>query len=279
MQPSHLCAAFIAGVGVLAPLIASPIASAAVVTFGASKDASIFSLTANNSDGAGPGLFAGTDGNLSKIRSPIEFDIAANVPAGATITGVQVTLFLGTVAGGGGGGGTDTTPRQIELHRLSDDWGEGATGGAAITIKDTGAGFAANPGDATWNARLFSSTPWATPGGDFAPTASAATTVSQTIDAAYTWTSTPAMVSDVQNGLDNPSTNFGWMIENSDETDARTFRAFWSREATNAALRPQLQVTFTAVPEPAAAATLLIIAATATASRRSRANPCPGGIG
>ena len=36
-------------------------------------------------------------------RALLQFDIADNVPAGATITSVKLTLTLGMVAGGGGG--------------------------------------------------------------------------------------------------------------------------------------------------------------------------------
>jgi hypothetical protein len=49
----------------------------------------------------------------SPRRGLIRFDIAGNIPAGATITGVQLTLFLGQVAG------TDHDRTGPELNRLS----------------------------------------------------------------------------------------------------------------------------------------------------------------
>ncbi len=55
------------------------------------------------------------------------------------------------------------------------------------------------------------------------------------------------MVSDVQSWLDNPATNFGWELVNSDETDSRTFRAFWTKEASDPTLRPELVVTYAAL--------------------------------
>ena len=64
----------------------------------------------------------------SPRRGLIQFDVAGNVPAGATITGVQLTLFLGQVAG------TDMTPRDIGLFALGADWGEGTTGSGNTTI-------------------------------------------------------------------------------------------------------------------------------------------------
>jgi hypothetical protein len=53
------------------------------------------------------------------------------------------------------------------------------------------------------------------------------------------------MVSDAQGWLDNPSSNFGWILVNEDETDTRTFRAYYSRETATATWHPQLQVTYT----------------------------------
>src|SRR6516164_152672 len=82
-------------------------AGAATITIGASKDASIFENNVNNSNGAGPGIFAGTNGMDSPRRGLIDFNIAGNVPAGATVTNVELTLHLGQVAG------TDQTPRTI----------------------------------------------------------------------------------------------------------------------------------------------------------------------
>jgi hypothetical protein len=213
-----------------------------------SKDASIFQNNPNFSNGSGPGVFAGTNGMGSPRRGLIEFDISGNVPAGATITNVQLTLFLGQVAG------NDSTPRTIGLYKLAADWGEGTTG-AGQMIGGTGQGFPADPGDATWNARFFPppGTLWTTPGGDHAATASATTIVSSVINAPYMWLSTPGLVSDVQMWLNTPSTNFGWELINLDEITSTVFRAFYTREFSDATLRPQLQITFdaaTTVPEP-----------------------------
>ena len=224
-------------------------ASADTVTIGASKDASIYAGTVNNSNGAGPGMFAGTDTGPNRIRSLIDFDIAGSgIPSGATITNVQLMLGLGMVPGG-----SAPSPETIDLRRLTADWGEGTTGSGSSGIGGTGAGFPANAGDATWNARMFPGTLWTTAGGDFSPTVSASLSVGNTINTYYTWASTTALVADVQGWLNNPSSNFGWELVNEDETSARTFRAFYTREApgASAAFRPQLQITYTAaVPEP-----------------------------
>jgi PEP-CTERM motif len=227
-------------------------ATATTITIDASRDATIFENNVNNSNGEGPVLFAGTNGATSPRRGLIDFDIAGNIPIGATITGVQLTLHLGQVAGSGGGSGGDQTPRTIGLFELMADWAEGMTGSGS-TIGGSGQGFAANPGDTTWNARFFPGTLWATPGGDHDATASATSTVTSVIDAAYTWAS-PGLVSNVQGWLNAPATNFGWELINLNETTATDFRAFYSREFSDASLRPSLQVTYTSptnTPEPA----------------------------
>lgn len=222
----------------------SAFARADIVTITPSKDAAIYAANVNNSNGAGPGMFVGTDTGPNRLRSLIAFDIAG-VPqlSGATITNVQLTLTLGLVAGG------SPPTETIDLHRLTGDWGEGTTGSGSSGIGGTGGGFAANTGDATWNARMYPASLWTTAGGDFSPTVSASVSVGSTINASYAWTSTPALVADVQGWLDNPATNFGWELVNEDETSARTFRAFYTRETSTAAFRPQLQITY-AVPEP-----------------------------
>jgi hypothetical protein len=238
---SRPLALFVAGV--VTAVFSSASAEAATITIGSIKDASIFQGNPNNSDGAGPGMFAG--GTDTPRRGLIEFNIAGSIPAGSTITGVQLTLFLGQAV-------TDSTPRTIGLFGLMADWGEGTTG-AGGTFVGTGQGFPANPGDATWNARFFPGTLWTNPGGDHNATASATLSVNSVINAPFTWLSTPALVSDVQGWLNTPATNFGWEVINLDELTATDLRAFYTREETDPTLRPQLQITFTPqaiAPEP-----------------------------
>src|SRR5262245_20500127 len=117
-------------------------ARADIVTIGSANDTTIFSRFVDNSDGGGPGMFAGTDGVPSILRGLIRFNIAGAVPAGSTITDVQLTLNLGLVAGSGGM--PDTTPRTISLYHATSDWGEGTQGNTFTTINMTGAGFPAD---------------------------------------------------------------------------------------------------------------------------------------
>lgn len=224
-------------------------ALATTVTIGASKDATIYQNPPDNSNGAGAGLFAGTNGLNSPRRGLLEFDIAGAVPAGATVESAQLTMYLGQVAGSGGGGGGDPTPRTIDLRTLTNDWGEGITGQGAA-IGGSGQGFPANPDDATWNARLFPGMLWTTPGGDFATSASSSTLVDNVINTPYTWLSTPALVSDVQGWLDSPASNFGWAVINTAETTPRDVRAFYTHDFSDPALHPALQISYAPIPEP-----------------------------
>jgi hypothetical protein len=189
-------------------------------------------------------IFAGTNTAVSPRRGIMQFDIADNVPAGATITSVQLNMVLAQVAGSGmGGGGGNFT---IGLYDASEDWGEGTQS------MGSGQGGAAGTGDATWNARHYASTSptlWSNPGGDFSGTASQTASVGTSVGSTYSWTTDTAMVADVQKWLDTPSSNFGWFLVNTDETDEQTFRAFDARETTSP---PQLVINYTAVPEPSA---------------------------
>jgi hypothetical protein len=269
-------------------LAATP-ALAGSVTITSNHDTTLFKSTGSNSLGAGIGMYAGTDANGASgdHRALISFDIAG-IPglAGKTITGVSLGLTLGAVAGGGSPGTGDQTPREIDLHRVTTAWGEGIAGSGTTQIGGTGQGFAAGNGDATWPDSSFSASspvhwnsftdPNQLGGGDFSSTVSASQTVGNpsNFTTQFTWGSTAAMVADVQSWLDTPATNFGWTLVNTDETDARTFRAFFTRDAatvpSQAAFIPQLTITF--VPEPATLTSLLVgaLGFAAVARRRKR---------
>jgi autotransporter-associated beta strand protein len=225
------------------------------VVVGAAQDATLlggFDATTNNSL-ADPGIFVGTDGEDNPKRGLIEFNIAGAVPVGATITGVTLQLAVGQVAGSGGGttGGT-TGPEIISLFDESQAWGQPTNFAGATTFGGHGHGAAPDPGDATWNYSFYGSTLWNTPGGNWTSSlpdlADASVTGTLT---SFTWSS-PAMAVDVQNWLNNPTANFGWILKNADETDPTDFRAFWSAQGaaanSNPAIAPQLSITYVAAP-------------------------------
>ncbi len=186
-------------------------------TLSASKDNTLYeSATGSLSNGAGNYFFVGRTGQLSNSirRGVIAFDVAGAVPAGSTILSATLTLQM-----------TRTPldiPRTVELRRLLSDWGEGTTNDRG----GEGSGAPSTPGSATWIHTFFSGSTWSNVGGDSSVTLSASQSVAS--NGSYSWSSTQ-MASDVQDWLDNPSNNFGWLLLG-DETVIRTAKRFNSRE-------------------------------------------------
>jgi hypothetical protein len=177
---------------------------AASATFAPGKDTTIYgSGTAELSNGAGAFLFSGFSGQNRVLRSLVAFNLADQIPAGATINSVTLTLAINTPLGAH----TNT----VRLHRVLADWGEGNS----IAPMGGGGGAPATTGDATWNARIFNTANWSTPGGDFSPTVSASQLVSGSSGTA-TFTSA-GLIADVQAWVNDPATNFGWILVAQDE--------------------------------------------------------------
>jgi hypothetical protein len=185
------------------------------------------------SNGAGPVFFVGrTNQPANSIRRGLlAFDVG-EIPEGATVTAVELTLNVVRAAGGG-------ADQPVTLHRVLKDWGVGTSS------TDRGRGAPATPGDATWIYDFFDTVEWANPGGDVVEEVSAVQTVGG--EGTYAWTSSSdnQMVADVQAWVDDPDQNFGWLIKGNEETGA-TAKVFASREAVDQAIRPALAVTFEA---------------------------------
>jgi uncharacterized protein (TIGR03118 family) len=217
------------------------------ITLSPSKDNTLYQSTVGNiSNGAGPSFFAGLTGNRGGPgirRGVIAFDIANNIPAGSTINSVTLSLQVVRTSSAA------TASETVGLHLLSADWGEGTSNGGADR---GGVGAPATTNDATWIYRFFNTATWTNPGGDFVSTVSASTSVGGV--GSYSWGSTAQLVSDVQNWLNNPATNFGWIVVG-DETTSNSAREFASRENATAANRPTLTIDYTN-PNPASQLTL-----------------------
>lgn len=205
-------------------------AGAQTVTIGSDRDNTIYSPASNLSNGAGEHLFAGVSLHTSTTRRGLlRFDVAAAVPAGSTITRVDLRLYMSM---------TNAAAFDIRLHRALADWGEGSSDAPM----GEGGGAPATPGDATWTLSFYPSTPWAAPGGDFSPVPSAITSVDQ--EGYYLWASTPELLADVQGWLDARATNFGWFIVNADELTQPTAKRFDSRQNADPLRRPRLTIRF-----------------------------------
>jgi len=162
-------------------------------------------------------FFAGETAMGELRRGVLAFDIAGNIPAGSTILGVTLSLNMSRT-------GVDTA-RTVELHKLLADWGEGTSQATG----DEGMGAPATPNDATWRHRFFDTIFWTTEGGDFSATVSASQSVGPV--GVYTWSSSQ-MRADVQSWLDDPASNFGWLVLG-DESDILTAKRFDTRESAS----------------------------------------------
>jgi len=181
------------------------------------------------SNGAGQHMFAGTTGSGLIRRALIAFDIADNIPAGSTIQSVALTLNMSMTRG---------SAVDVDLCPATQDWGEGTS----VASGEEGAGGPATPGDATWLHTFFDTQLWNAQGGDFISAPSATTTVDQV--GPYIWSS-DGMVADVQGWLDQPETNFGWVIIATNfEYQPMTGKRFDTKENADASVQPTLAVTY-----------------------------------
>ncbi|MGQ0798241.1 MAG: DNRLRE domain-containing protein, partial [Methanobacteriota archaeon] len=181
------------------------------------------------SNGMGQYFFAGRTLAGSRRRAVIAFNVGASIPAGATIVGASLTLSMSRTAAG---------PEPVSLHALLADWGEGASDATA----NEGGCVTSATGDATWIHRFYNTQLWGAAGGDFALTASATVTVDQV--GSYTWGSTPGLAADAQRWLDQPQTNFGWIVIGN-EASSQTTKRFDSKDHVMAGARPMLTIEFT----------------------------------
>jgi hypothetical protein len=179
-------------------------------------------------NGSGPSLFAGrtSQGQNSARRALLRFDVAVALPERAIIESVSLTLFMSP---------SNPEMRELRLHRVLADWGEGASSSSG------GGGRPSQPGDATWIHTFYDFEFWAHNGGQFVARDSARLEVAGS--AFYTWECTNHLVEDVRLWKSAPRRNFGWIVIG-DETAPQTAKNFASRENPDPALRPLLEVTY-----------------------------------
>jgi len=256
--------------------LAGSLARAGTVNINPSKDNTLYEydpLDGDKSNALGLHFFAGETGMKELRRGVLAFDIAGNIPPGSTITAVSLSLNMSRAP--------TTNVYAMELHKLLADWGEGTS----IASGEEGDGAPATPNDPTWRHRFFDTIFWNTQGGDFSPTASASQMVGGI--GQYTWSSAQ-MVADVQGWLDQPASNFGWLMLG-DESIFLTAKRFDTRESANP---PVLAITYvpsgsptptatpTATPTPTATATptatsTVTPSVTPTSTPRSTPRPRP----
>jgi hypothetical protein len=208
-------------------------AEAQTVTIYPSKDASLFDPECEKASGSGDFLFSGNTDGQGIRRALMYFDINGSIPAGVVIQSVSLTLHVSM---------SNTGTQTFTLHRLTNDWGEGASDSG----DPGGGGDSALDNDVTWCYRFYNkdnpsaSPSWSPHGGEY----DGASSANQNVGGLgfYTWTSAQ-MATDVQNWLDTPSSNFGYILIGN-EGQNKTAKRYDSREHPTASLRPALVVQY-----------------------------------
>ncbi|MBY0313363.1 MAG: DNRLRE domain-containing protein [Phycisphaerales bacterium] len=225
---------------------------AGVVTIVPGRDNSLFEDAAGSlSNGAGQYLFAGRTLQGLARRTLLRFDVSGQVPAGSTITSASLTLHVSR-------GVSSIVP--MSVHRVSADWGEGASD----AVDEEGTGIDAEPGDATWLNTFYPGSTWTNPGGDFLSTPSAIANIGGV--GFWTWGSTSSLIADAQAMLDQPGSNFGWMILGDEFDTPPTAKRFDSRENPEASFRPVLRLEY--IPTPGTGAMVMLAGIVAARRRR-----------
>ncbi len=206
--------------------------NAGIVNIMPSKDNTLYvydPAEGDVSNALGLHFFAGETALGELRRGVIAFDISGNIPEGSKIVSVTLSLNMSRTA-------LDDF-RNIELHKLLADWGEGTS----MASGEEGDGAPATPNDATWRHRFFDTIFWTNEGGDFSLTVSATQSVGPL--GSYMWSSSQ-MVAEVQSWLDDPANNFGWLVLGDESTNI-TSKRFDTRESASP---PVLTIEYAAAP-------------------------------
>jgi hypothetical protein len=238
--------------------------SAAIINIFPIKDNTLYEYNPAEGDlsnALGNHFFTGKTAKGESRRGVLAFDIAGNIPPGSTIMAASLSMNMSKTV--------DGNARTTELHKLLADWGEGTSHAPG----EEGSGAPATPNDATWRHRFYDTVFWTTQGGDFSATVSASKSVGPL--GQYTWSSAQ-MVADVQSWLNDPASNFGWLVLG-DESTSPTAKRFDTRESASP---PMLTIQYipgstpTATPTAAATATPTATStATATATATAAFTP------
>lgn len=182
--------------------------SAATITLNPVADADIRQNDPNGSHGDEPSIVSGQLGQNTGFeirRALMRFDVS-QIPAGAVINSATLQVTVVRVP-------LSPVNSIFDIRRVLQLWSESGV---------------------CWNSRLSPQTPWQFPGatgsGDIASTPSSAVFVGSSDLTTYTFSSTVALVADIQAWVNDASVNFGWMLISEDEVSHFTARRFGSRE-------------------------------------------------
>ncbi len=197
-------------------LLSTPVVHAATILLPVSADTFIISSVPDNNAGGNTLLNLGTDGAGGVRRGLLRFDLSA-IPANATVTSAVLRLTVVRIPVGG------PVNSNFELHRLLADWSGGTQAGNS--------GAPAAEGGVTWNSRLHGTGGWTEPGAasDAESTASASQFVNSISGVTYEWAGA-GVIRDVRDWMNEPGSNFGWLLRSDNEESRRTARAFAALE-------------------------------------------------
>jgi hypothetical protein len=158
----------------------TPIQGATLVRLEPDRDLVLHSDFPVKANAKGSYLFIGMTKRRDLRRTLLAFDVAASVPAGATIASARLVLYLSRVAALG-------EPLEARVHRATTAREEGP---AKPIRPNEGSGAPVNEGDVTWDYIIYETVEWDVPGRSISEMPPS------------TWGSTPLMVADVQQRLD-----------------------------------------------------------------------------
>lgn len=173
----------------------------------------------------------GVNGGGTLRRALVRFDLSS-IPAGSRILSVSYRAYMSQTSSGS---------HNCALHRMLEPWGEGTS------FAFGGGGTAPEPNDATWSHRFWPVATWSVPGGVFAQASSAVKAVAGA--GSYTWSTSTALVADVQAWVNSPAQNFGWVMVGNEST-LETAKRFESRESGDAARHPTITITYSLPTAP-----------------------------
>jgi hypothetical protein len=217
-------------------------------TLYATKDAGIFNnaagtaVQANYGSGGSNQMHVGLFNGGVYGRSLLQFNLSS-IPSNATITNVVLTFS---------DGGNGQNIPQIFVHKLTQGWTEGNANSACPF-----SGACNVPGvaltsqtDVTWRETSYSggalTNLWLTTGGNFAATASTTSTAEGNNAKLF---SSAGLIQDVQNWVNNPTSNFGWLLKMDEAlTSPSTMQRYRTKEGASASgdntTAPKLVVTY-----------------------------------
>ena len=231
---------------------------AETITLTPVADTCLFELNPDYNFGFQNDLPSGRLGALaSYLRSRVllRFDLAAHLPANAQISFAYLQLHVTRAPDGGGENST------FGLHRMLRDWAEGNKRGGQP------GGARAEAGEATWNAAFHPDQLWAQPGGqagvDYLEEPTSTERIQQ--DGIYQFEFGSAQIGELTGWLQNPESNFGWILISTAEDIGLTARRFGARENTPD-YQPQLVIEYNLPTVPAPTITGISLQPDGTAS-------------